>query len=289
MLLTEGNLRKIIREEIITHQKNKLRAVIAEMALLNEGIYDPGILKAVFMAGGPGSGKSYTAKEIFQGNAIEDSTNQAGTAMGLRIINSDPAFEMYLRKAGVDPGDLGSMPDEEFKALTEPADSPRGKASKMKKVQQGAAEIGRLGMIIDGTGDDLGKVTAKRQALVDLGYDTFMVFVNTSLEKALERNSKRDRVLPDDLVEEIWTNVQANKDGFEALFGDNMVVIDNDSYTWDDSTTAAASAAQNFVTGPIENPVGREWVEDAMKAKGMDLEDPVVARRLNDLLTTGTA
>ena len=116
-----------------------------------------------------------------------------------------------------------------------------------------------------------------------------MVFVNTSLEKALERNSKRERVLPDDLVEEIWTNVQANKDGFEALFGDNMVVIDNDTYTWDASTTAAASAAQDFVTGPIENPVGREWVEDAMKAKGMDLEDPVVAKRLNDLLTTGTA
>ena len=245
MLLTEDNLRKIIREEIITHQKNKLRSVIAEMALLNEGIYDPGILKAIFMAGGPGSGKSYTAKEIFQGNAIEDSSNQAGTAMGLRIINSDPAFEMYLRKAGVDPADLGSMPQEEFDALTKPADSPRGKASKMKKAQQGAAEIGKLGMIIDGTGDDLGKVTAKRQALVDLGYDTFMVFVNTSLEKALERNSKRDRVLPDDLVEEIWTNVQANKDGFEALFGDNMVVIDNDEYQWDDSTTAAASAAQN--------------------------------------------
>ena len=44
-----------------------LRKLIREF-LLNEGIYDPGVLNAVFMAGGPGSGKSYTAKEIFGGD-----------------------------------------------------------------------------------------------------------------------------------------------------------------------------------------------------------------------------
>ena len=57
MKLTRRQLRRIIKEEILSHQKSKLRSVIAEMTLLSEGIYDPGILKAVFMAGGPGSGK----------------------------------------------------------------------------------------------------------------------------------------------------------------------------------------------------------------------------------------
>jgi hypothetical protein len=33
--------------------------------MITEGVDDPGILKCVFMAGGPGSGKSYTAMEIF--------------------------------------------------------------------------------------------------------------------------------------------------------------------------------------------------------------------------------
>ena len=29
--------------------------------ILKEGVYDPGIFKAIFTAGGPGSGKSYDA------------------------------------------------------------------------------------------------------------------------------------------------------------------------------------------------------------------------------------
>ena len=33
--------------------------------LLNEGVYDPGIFKAVFTGGGPGSGKSFAASELF--------------------------------------------------------------------------------------------------------------------------------------------------------------------------------------------------------------------------------
>ena len=279
MKINEEQLRRLIRQQILKEMKESTEMIVPNLII--EGIYDPGILKAVFMAGGPGSGKSYTAKEIFQGNSIEGATNQAGTAMGLRIINSDPAFEMYLRKAGVDPGDLGSLPQEEFDALTIPADSPRGRASKMKKVQQSATQIGRLGMIIDGTGDDLGKVTGKRQALVDLGYDTMMVFVNTSLEKALERNAKRERVLPEALVEEIWTNVQGNLEGFKSLFGSNFVVIDNNQYGWDKTTEDAASVARDFVNSPIQNPIGQQWVRDAITAKGADPEDPIVKKRLN--------
>ena len=33
--------------------------------ILNEGVDDPGILKAVFLAGGPASGKSYVASNLF--------------------------------------------------------------------------------------------------------------------------------------------------------------------------------------------------------------------------------
>ena len=33
--------------------------------LFNEGVNDPGIFKAVFLAGGPGSGKSFVGSEIF--------------------------------------------------------------------------------------------------------------------------------------------------------------------------------------------------------------------------------
>ena len=106
MNLAESTLRKYIRQ------------------LLKEGVYDPGIFKAVFMAGGPGSGKSYTAKSVFGGDS--DAAQSTATASGLKLVNSDPAFEMFLQKAGIDPADLGTMSPEEFGKLTIGPDSPRG-------------------------------------------------------------------------------------------------------------------------------------------------------------------
>ena len=53
---------------------------------LQEGVYDPNIFKAIFLAGGPGSGKSYVVRKTTGGS-------------GLRIINSDDAFETLLKKA----------------------------------------------------------------------------------------------------------------------------------------------------------------------------------------------
>ena len=281
MNLSEQRLIEIIREEILHHEHCASDAAIA--SLIIEGIYDPGILKCVFMAGGPGSGKSYTAGAIFGGNAIENAANQASTAMGLRVINSDPAFEMYLRHAGISPSDLAAMSDEEFKAVTEPKDSPRGKASKMKKTAQGAAEVGRLGMIIDGTGADKKKITTRKEAVEALGYDTMMVFVNTTLEMAQERNKKRERVLPEDLVEEMWTNVQSNFEAYQKLFS-NFQVIDNTEYAWSEAEQAAAAAAVAFIQSPIKNAVGRQWVQDAITAKGADPSDPWVQKQVTKVL-----
>jgi hypothetical protein len=59
---------------------------------------------------------------------------------------------------------------------------------------------GRLGMLIDGTGDDYKKIQTKKNLIEKLGYDAFMIFVNTSLEVALERNAARSRSLPEDLA-----------------------------------------------------------------------------------------
>ena len=58
-------------------------------------------------------------------------------------------------------------------------------------------------MIIDGTGDDFNKISREKKQLEEIGYETYMIFVNTSLEVALERNENRDRVLPRSIVEEI--------------------------------------------------------------------------------------
>ena len=59
-----------------------------ERFIIQEGLYDPGIFKAFFLAGGPGSGKSYVTSRITPG-------------LGLKNVNSDTAFEVALKKAGL--------------------------------------------------------------------------------------------------------------------------------------------------------------------------------------------
>ena len=89
---------------------------------------------------------------------------------------------------------------------------------------------GRLGVIVDGTGHKYKSVKKERQKLIDLGYDTYMVFVNTSLEVAQMRNKLRDRVLPSEVVEEHWNNVQKNMAVFQGLFGNaNFMLVDNNA------------------------------------------------------------
>jgi len=252
MLVTERQLRNIVRK-----------------ILMKEGIYDPGILKAVFMAGGPGSGKSYTAKTIFGGDPKK--TTALSTTSGLKFVNSDPAFEKFLHDAGISPKDLGSMSAEEFGAITDPdnPDSIRSRASAIKKKQQKlfTAPDSKLGVIIDGTGDDYDKLAGKKKVLEELGYDTYMVFVNTSLEVAQERNAERDRTLPADLVEEIWSDVQQNLGRFQRLFGaNNIVIVDNTVYGPLDD--AIQSAVNKFLNSPIQNRVGREWIESELEQRG---------------------
>ena len=75
--------------------------------------------------------------------------------------------------------------------------------------------------------------TAREKARAEeLGYDTFMIFVDTSLPVALERNAKRERVLPEKAVKDLWQQVQDNKDRYEALFGDNFVIVDNTKFAY---------------------------------------------------------
>ena len=62
---------------------------------LLEGVYDPNIFKAFFMAGGPGSGKSY-AVQLGIGQAQKE---VKVTAQGLKVVNSDDVFEKYLKDA----------------------------------------------------------------------------------------------------------------------------------------------------------------------------------------------
>ena len=180
---------------------------------------------------------------------------------------------MFLKKAGVSPADLGTVSPEEFEKLTVGSTSPRGKAKKLRNVQRAGYLKGNLGVIVDGTGDDYEKILKKKEVLEGLGYDTMMLFVNTSLDVAQERNQNRDRKLPQDLVEEIWTDVQANLGAFQTLFGRrDFVIIDNTVYGPPPEEVEKATRA--FVNRPIQNPLGREKIQQMLAAKGPEARLP---------------
>ena len=93
---------------------NKLTQYLTEPFLIEEGVNDPGILKAVFLAGGPGSGKSFVAGQLY---GIPDKINTS--AYGMKLVNQDKALEMLLKKYGFGT-DLDDMPEELFRQLTDP-------------------------------------------------------------------------------------------------------------------------------------------------------------------------
>jgi len=228
--------------------------------ILAEGVNDPGIFKAVFLAGGPGSGKTYVVKQIF---GIPDRFNISMS--GMKMVNSDKELKHLLRKYGFGT-DLDKMPDEVFDDLTAPGKSGLRKFSKeLTKQRMKLYQQGKLGMIIDGTGHDFRKIQTMKKELEDDGYDTYMVFVNTSLEVAQKRNQERDRILPPDLLEKSWKDVQKNLGSFQALFNNNFVIVDNSKHLSEKQAEAkfvplVTKVIRKFVNLPIKNKIGKMWV-----------------------------
>ena len=156
----------------VTQIKEELELLKKEMfiQMITEGVDDPGILKCVFMAGGPGSGKSFTAKEVF---GVGKGLLQSFSVGGLKLVNSDTAFEKGLKDNGINPKELGKIEkeDPELWDKITGANSIRSKAKSLTQKQQSFYEAGRLGMIIDGTGDEVQKIKKKKQHAESLGYD----------------------------------------------------------------------------------------------------------------------
>tara|TARA_R110000772_G_scaffold148902_7_gene259548 strand:+ start:5170 stop:6144 length:975 start_codon:yes stop_codon:yes gene_type:complete len=248
---------------------NKLGAI--EEAKVEEGVNDPGILKAFFMAGGPGSGKSFVATEIF--DFPKGAVSTVSYATGLKLVNNDNAFERNIKKAGYDIGKLADYAKDP--EVWSEVMSLRDKAKGTTKRMQDNYISGRLGQVIDGTGKDFNKIKGHRQLYKDLGYDTYMVFVNTSLDVALERNQMRDRKLPDNIVKDMWKAVQDNLGKFSEIFGsENIIIVDNSSY--DDSKSILDNIEKQImkkVNMPVKNHLGKRWISDN-SAKNKDRNKP---------------
>ena len=248
---------------------------------LNEGIRDPGIFKAVFLAGGPGSGKSYVAQQLF---GIPEKVNVSKT--GLKMVNQDTELEYFLHKFygddSIDYLDIQSYPPELFRQLTDPTFDDyaglRGSAKYLSRRRMSKYLEGRLGVIIDGTGHKYNSIKNERQDLVDLGYDTYMVFVTTSLEVAQERNESRPRKLPADLVEKSWKNVQKNMAFFQGLFGgSNFLIVDNNKHLSPEEAKKkfkmlVEKGIKKFINKPVKSKIAKKWIAQQKLVPKKDLK-----------------
>ena len=177
---------------------------------ITEGVYDPSIFKAFFLGGGPGSGKSWVSKTALGG-------------MGLKVIDSDGAFESKLRKEKLT---LNFAAHDKKEIIAR--DKIRSRAKQIAGMQLSMALEGRLGIIIDSTARDVEKISGQAQNLRTIGYDIHMVFVNTTLEVALERNRSRPRQLPDAIVIRSHKQIQKNLGKLQRIFGHrNFIIVDN--------------------------------------------------------------
>ena len=206
---------------------------------LQEGVYDPNILKAFFLAGGPGSGKSYVVKRGTGG-------------LGLKIVNSDDVFEKYLKDAGLSM----KMPKSE----EEPRDKLRDRAKAVTKAKMGNYVEGRLGLIIDGTGKDYDKIAKQATQLKQLGYDVHMIFVNTSLETALKRNAERERTVPRSVATKSWKTVQSNMGKFSQYFRQNFIVVDNND-SEEDVMGPVYKQVMSLAKKKVQNRTGLNWIQ----------------------------
>jgi predicted kinase len=213
---------------------------------LEEGPNDPHIFKAVFMAGGPGSGKSFVSGKLLRGT-------------GLRTVNSDDIYEYMMGKENLplDPETIFSPQGQEI----------RNKAKAITQRKQDSHIDGRLGLVIDGTGKDVAKVKKASEALRSLGYETMMIFVNTSLEVAQERNQQRARSLDPKVVEKMWNAVQQNIMAFQQVFGSsNFIVVDNSGGLEDPERAANFREVEKdlhrFLETPPRMPQAKQWIKD---------------------------
>jgi predicted ABC-type ATPase len=252
---------------------------IHEAVILDEGVHDPAIFKAVFLAGGPGSGKDYILSKTMLG-------------LGLVEINSDRFFEHLLKKNNLSM----LMPDHEM----HDRNLVRGRAKNININREQTLLGGRMGLIINTTADNAQDIIHQKKILEELGYDTMMVFVYTDNQVSMHRNIARGkaggRTVPEDIRRNKWIDSVKSIDTYKHIFS-RFHYIDNSVDVAGADTTPMAKEAHTakvnviwksimkFTKEPVTNPIARAWMGGRTKLKeetNMPSKDEVLAKLAED-------
>lgn len=213
-----------------------------EFTTIEEGVYDPHIFKAVFMAGAPGAGKSTVANMIFQGT-------------GLKPLNVDTFWQLYQSQGK--PGDYEKFWD-------------------LYKKQEANYLDGRLGLLIDGTARNPEAMAKVKARLEEMGYDCAMIFVNTTLETSINRTVTRaatpgkdqGRTVDQEFVTKAWNQVQQGLGKLQGTFGQQFYIVDNNRGK--PKVEYVDKAMRAWLNQAPRRPAATEWIrqQKELKARG---------------------
>jgi predicted kinase len=210
--------------------------------LLSESINDKGIFKAVYMAGHSGAGKSYTLDRIKSGS-IEP-----------RIVNVDKYVEHFGRDY-----------EQEF--------YDKSKYLLMNQLNLYIDSI--LPLAVDVTAASPNAVVRRYGIFDYFGYDQAMVFVNCSLQTALDRAGQRQRKVPPEVVTNYYNEVQKIKGYLKQKFGTFIEVNNDIGELTDEVVLAAFRKMESFYNSPIKNKRGQEAVQIMTENKWKYLSDGI--------------
>jgi len=228
----------------------KTFADFVDIPELEEGVNDPAIFKAVFLADGPGSGKSFMV-------------GQTGlNALGFKIVNSDQQFELALKNAG--------LSQKAADIFSTKGQSLRDRAKFLTLKRQDSYLGGRLGLVIDGTGREYDKISKQKTELEKLGYETAMIMVNTDLDTAVSRDKARTRTLGASAITPMWKSVQKNIGRFQNLFRGNMYIVDNsEGADYNKGALAVYRKIGAWSRKPPQHRLAKAWVKDQKQRRNI--------------------
>jgi adenylate kinase family enzyme len=175
-----------------------------------EGRYDPHIRKAFFLIGSPGSGKTFVRKKIFP--------------YGVKPVDIDIIFEHLVKIKK----NVKEMKNIDYKSPEYNEIYQRAKELIEKLLNLYAKN--NLGIVLDGTGRNVSLIRSTKEMLEKLGYKTYLVYVFTTLDVAMQRNQQRDRSIRPDILKSIYESVIRSISDYVKLFGkENILVINNNN------------------------------------------------------------
>ena len=218
------------------------------LKLFLEGRNDPSIFHAVFMAGSPGAGKSHVAEQLALPGQL-----------GYKEINSDNEFTRYMKDAFLD---LTFKPDQKFQR-----DVTRAVAKRHTTAKKRHAEVGRLGLVIDGTARNIGKIKKQKKELETMGYECAMVYVSTSLDSAIEndhiRGATGGRLLGPEMITKMHNDVVKNINIYKKMFGRLLFEVDNS--VWEKTPTQTRKLfgiLSKWSKTMPKNKIAKQWMKD---------------------------